>query len=82
MALNIKNEEVYRLARKLADQLGVSMTEAVRVALEFQLARTEDREQKVKDLLEIGQRCATKSAGGPSVQEIEKDMYDEFGMPQ
>ena len=40
MALNIKNAAVERLAAEVAERLGVSKAEAVRRALEAQLART------------------------------------------
>lgn len=39
MALNIKNREVERLARELADLTGESKTEAIRRALEERRAR-------------------------------------------
>lgn len=38
MALNIKDEVTDRLARELADETGQSITEAVRDAIEAQLA--------------------------------------------
>ena len=41
--LNIKDPEVYRLARQLADRTGESMTEAVRKSLRERLTREEVR---------------------------------------
>ncbi len=38
MSLNIKNPEAHRLARKLADATGESLTEAVTVSLRERLA--------------------------------------------
>lgn len=42
-ALNIKNDETYVLARKLADETGESLTEAVTTAVRERLARLELR---------------------------------------
>lgn len=43
MALNIKNSEVERLAREVADLTGESKTEAIRIALEERKLRLESR---------------------------------------
>ena len=43
MALNIKNEETYRLIRELAGLTGESMTTAVTVAVRDRLARVRAR---------------------------------------
>lgn len=40
MALNIKNEEAHRLATRLAEIRGTSLTEAVTTAIQETLART------------------------------------------
>lgn len=44
MGLNIKNEEVERLATEVARKFGESKTEAIRVALEERLERAEHQE--------------------------------------
>lgn len=77
MALNIKNEEVYRLARKLADQLGVSMTEAVRVALERTVE--EERTELMKRIEEIVAVTAPLLKDIPDHGEL---LYDESGLPR
>jgi antitoxin VapB len=41
MGLSIKNDEVERLIRQLADRRGVSMTEALRQAVASEIARDE-----------------------------------------
>lgn len=47
MPLNIRSEEVNRLAETLASRAGVSKTEAVRIALTNELARQEPRVPRV-----------------------------------
>ncbi|ARU39805.1 hypothetical protein CCB80_01060 [Armatimonadetes bacterium Uphvl-Ar1] len=85
MALNIKNEEVYRLARKLADQLGVSMTEAVRVALEQAIRRNEsptELEQRRTQVHTLLKEIRLAIPNMPSMREIDEEMYDEMGLPR
>lgn len=85
MALNIKNEEVYRLARKLADQLGVSMTEAVRVALEQAIHRNEsptELEQRRTQVHTLLKEIRLAIPNMPSMREIDEEMYDEMGLPK
>ena len=43
MALNIKDPETDRLARELADRMGTTITEALKVALQDRLLRTRPR---------------------------------------
>lgn len=55
MPLNIRSEEVNRLAETLASRAGVSKTEAVRIALTNELARQEPRvplAERLKPLLD------------------------------
>ena len=42
MGIRIENDEVERLIRRMADRTGLSMTEAVRVAVEGWLAHGDD----------------------------------------
>jgi antitoxin VapB len=77
--LNIKDPEVYRLARELADRRQTSMTAAIRAALNEALASAAaDREGLADRLLEIGRRAAAKP--GPWLTEA--DLYDEDGLPR
>ena len=78
MALNIKNEETYRLARELAELTGETMTEAVTVALRERL----EREKLVKELHAIGEHCASLLSDGPSAVEHGDFLYDERGLPK
>ncbi len=85
MSLNIKNKETCRLARKLANLTGETMTGAITVALEERLER-ERRERsveaRVRELHAIGQRCARLLRGGPSAVEHGDFLYDERGLPR
>ena len=45
MSLNIKNPEAHRLARKLAEATGESLTEAVTVSLRERLASVQKQEE-------------------------------------
>ena len=49
MALNIKNDETYALARELATATGESLTEAVTVAVRERLARVRSPESVTVD---------------------------------
>lgn len=81
--LNIKDAEVYRLARELAGMTGESMTEAVRKALRERLAREKRRDPDpvlLEKLMEISERCAARRVLDPrSAEEIIG--YDERGFP-
>jgi antitoxin VapB len=84
MALNIKNEEAYRLVQALADETGETLTEAVTVAVRERLTslqrkrRRQEVVQSVRDLQEF-------VGGLPDLDRRSPDeilAYDEFGLPQ
>ena len=52
MPLNIRSEEVNRLAETLASKAGVSKTEAVRIALVNELGRRVPLAERLKPLLD------------------------------
>ncbi len=61
MPLNIKNTEADKLARRLADVTGRSITDAVIYALREQLRREEGRgdlNDLAADLMDVGRHCA------------------------
>jgi antitoxin VapB len=61
MPLNIKNPEVDRLARELAERTGESITEVVLTALRERLMREDGRSLPrplKEEILAIGRRCA------------------------
>lgn len=83
-ALNIKDPEVYALARRLATETGESLTETVRVALRDRLARLQSAsgaDRFFEKLLEISERCGTR----PILDRRGDDEilgYDEYGVPR
>lgn len=70
--LNIRDKRVQALARELADLRGVTMTQAVRDALERELAQQSVSEK----LLAIGRRCAASAGSGGRV--MSKDEIDDM----
>ena len=84
MALNIKNQETCDLARELAELTDDTMTGAITTVLRDrveQIKRERDREQLLRDVLAIGERCAAKMGSGPSYEEIIESMYGKYGEP-
>jgi antitoxin VapB len=83
MALNIKNQDTYRLARELAEQTGETLTEAVTVAVRERLAslhRRHGREEVVRSVQDIQEFVR----GLPDLDRRSADEvlgYDEFGLP-
>lgn len=85
MSLNIKNEETCSLARELAQLTGETMTGAMTVALRERLERERlrrDPDALARTLREIGERCASLLAPGPSAVEHADVLYDERGLPK
>jgi antitoxin VapB len=84
MPLSIKDPEADRLARRLAEQTGETITQAVINALREQLAREErkadDDDQLVEDILEIARHFSSL----PVLDDRSADEiigYDENGLP-
>lgn len=76
MPLNIRSEEVNRLADKLASLVRVSKTEAVRMALANELER---REQSLAEFLERIRPIQDKLASYPKTGlEADKAFYDSL----
>jgi antitoxin VapB len=83
MMLNIKDPEAHKLARKLAEQTGETMTRAVTEALRERLARVSRAhkpETATGDLLAIGRRCAATLKGKPV--DHGSLLYDDRGLPK
>jgi antitoxin VapB len=80
MPLYITNPEADRLARRLAEQTGESLTDAVITALRERLERTE--EPSVHDRLTAALGIARHAATliGKSTATTD-DLYDEHGLP-
>lgn len=83
--LNIKDARAAELARDLAQQLGKSVTEVVREALEEKKQRREDEiERTVADVLRIVEEA--KPHWNPATRhmtskELMDAIYDENGLP-
>jgi len=75
MVLNIRNEEVNRLAERLAARKRLNKTDAVRLALENELRRLEEAVPLRKRLRAIQQRVQKRPATG---LEADKAFYDEL----
>lgn len=82
MGLNIKNEEVQRLARELAQTTGQSMTAAIESALREKLYRIH-RERDV-DLrrAEVRRIVERNRPTPPGLTSDHSDLYDEIGLPK
>ncbi|MGL4490067.1 MAG: type II toxin-antitoxin system VapB family antitoxin [Rhizobiaceae bacterium] len=84
MGLNIKNEEVHRLARELAKRTGETMTSAIQAALEERLARLAANKENDRKVRAARVRAILDSLPPvpPGVTSNHDDLYDEFGLPK
>ena len=84
MTLNIKDPEAHKLARRLADRTGETMTRAVTEALRERLARVSRAhrlpETAAEELLAIGRRCAATLKVKPIDHGVL--LYDDRGLPK
>jgi antitoxin VapB len=84
MSLNIKNEEAHRLAHKLSELTGESLTSAVTEALRERLERVRrERETPLhRRLLAIGIDCAAHLKEPFRHIDHGDLLYDEKGLPR
>ena len=84
MSLNIKNEQTHRLAQKLAQLTGESMTEAVDKAVRERLTRVREAEkgELAERLLKIGRECAAHLKEPYRSVDHGEMLYDEKGLPK
>lgn len=81
--MNIKDPAVHAAAAELARRRGVSLTEAVRQAIDEALAGERAKQEGlVERLLEIGRRARAKSDAEGYVWPTDDDLYDEDGLPR
>ena len=83
MALSIKNDEVERLTRTMAEQTGESLTQVILTALRDRWERLSGR-REVPDLREEVQRIQARMAGLPRLDSrTDEDIlgYDPDGVP-
>jgi len=82
--LNIKDREVYELARKLAAVTGETLTEAVRKSLRERLVREQNRRPDPL-MLEKVREIVDRMAALPVIDDRSPDEiigYDEWGVPR
>ena len=82
--LNIKSEDAYRLASRLSELTGKSLTSVVIKALQAELAReerTQDREQRLKRVREITAEIR-QQLDHPLPTSNHDRLYDERGLPK
>ena len=75
MPLNIRNEAVNQLAKKLAKRKHLNKTDAVKVALENELRRIDEAQPLRERLRPLQDRVLTRPATG---LEPDKDFYDDL----
>ena len=79
--LNIKHRETELAIHTLAGQLGASLTEAVRQAVEHELQRlADDQSTYLEQLRQAAIRV--RAISDPQTWLSETDLYDETGQPR
>jgi hypothetical protein len=86
--LNIRSDEAYRLARRLAKKRGQTVTEVVTDALRAQDAPAKPKrevprkqaEETFRRLMELSERTAR--AAQPGASSDHSYLYDEHGLPK
>ncbi len=81
MGLNIKSEEVHRLARRLAAQTGTSMTSAIEVALREKLERLDKQGDRQAQIARIRKMLDELGPPPPGLTSDHSDLYGEDGLP-
>jgi len=87
MGLNIKNERVHELVRRLAEATGQSQTSAIEDAVRRRLFEVESTEAEHEIRRRARMRAATERARrlpelGPTTDDVLRELYDESGMPR
>ena len=83
MALNIKNEETYRLVQELAQLTGESMTTAITQSVRERLARIRKEKASLsRRLMAIGKDCAQHLKEPFRSIDHAELLYGEDGLPK
>lgn len=87
MSLNIKNEKVHEMVRRLAELTGQSQTSAVEDAVRRRLeemggAKEEHREAKLAAITRIVEESSKGLYTWADYEAIIDEMYDENGLPR
>jgi antitoxin VapB len=83
MSLNIKDPEAHKLAQRLAEETGESMTRVVTVALKeklFRVRRAKRAKAAAEQLRAIAKRFRSHLKG--PVEDHGTFLYDEKGLPK
>lgn len=80
--MNIKDPEVYRMARELATRRRTTATGAVRDALKEALARDDEQRASREGMAERLLAIAEEAQAVRSPYLTDEDLYDERGLPQ
>ncbi len=81
MGLNIKNDEAHKLAQEVAALTGETLSAAVTQALREKLARLR-RNGLAERLMEIGKDFSSRMSEETRTFDIDKELYDERGLPK
>jgi len=88
MGMNIKDPAVHAMAKQLAARRGTSVTDAVRQALQADLARTPDlsngaaREARAQELEELLASCRRlPRLDSRSSRDLQDSLYGDDGLP-
>jgi antitoxin VapB len=81
--MNIKNDEVCRLIKRLSQLTGESMNAAVTQAVRERLERIEHKQgaDLAERLLAIGRECATHLKEPYRTIDHDRLLYDQHGLP-
>jgi antitoxin VapB len=84
MAMNIKNDEAQKLAHKLSELTGESLTGAVTEALRERLERIQSAQDVslAERLVRIGRDCAAHLKEPYRSVDHAELLYDEHGLPR
>lgn len=80
MTLHIDDPELDGLVQKLAEATGVSPAEAVRHAVEAQLADTRRRKERFERIMALVREIQAIPVVDPNF--TEESLYDEYGLPK
>lgn len=83
MSLNIKSEQVHRMAQELARLTGESMTAAVSEAIRERLQRVrKSREDLAERIMKIAKECAPRWKEPYRSMDHGDLLYDDNGLPK
>lgn len=79
--MNIKSDEAYALASKIAEAEGISLTQAVIEALRRR-ERDLEKDSRFQRAVEISKAAAARMSPEMLAMDTDEYLYDEFGMPK